>query len=285
MVRVAKTDPAQATTQAWQDEKTKQTQIVITKLRHKSEEEEASVFAAKLGLPYVDTNLIPVSNESIRTILEEDSKNFDVVAIQKDGKHVALASTDPTKKETADFIESLQKENHWDLKIFVISHYNLKKIQEKYKTISFADILSELSVNLSDEELEKSGQYLKDLVSLKDKIFTLSTTEILNIIMGGSYKLDASDIHLEPQEQDLRLRYRIDGVLHDVMNLPLEFHRSVISRIKMMSGMKLNLRDIAQDGTFEIRMKDKRVAIRVSIIPEILARAWLCVFWIHLPFK
>ena len=267
MVRVAKTDPAQAATQAWQDEKTKQTQIVITKLRHKSEEEEASLLAAKLNLPYIDTNLIPVSNESVKTILEEDSKKFSVVAIQKDGKHVSLASTDPTKKETAEFIAELQKENRWDLKIFVISHYNLVKIQEKYKTISFEDILSELSVNLSDEELEKSGQYLKDLVSLKEKIYTLSTTEILNIIMGGSYKLDASDIHIEPQEQDLRLRYRIDGVLHDVMILPLEFHKSITSRIKMMSGMKLNLRDIAQDGTFEIRMKEKKVAIRVSIIP------------------
>ena len=147
MVKVVKTNPAQATP-TWQDKKTKQTQTVISKLRHKSEEEEASLFAAKLDLPYIDTNLIPVSNESVRTILEEDSKRFNVVAIQKDGKHVALASTDPTKKETADFIARMQKENRWEMKVFVISHYNLEKIQEKYKTISFADILSELSINL-----------------------------------------------------------------------------------------------------------------------------------------
>lgn len=266
MVKLAKQKPA-AAVQTWQEEKSKKTQAVISKLRHQSEEEEASAFAAQINFPYVDTNLIPVSNESIRAILEEDSKKFNVVAIQKDGARITLASTDPTQKETAEFIEKLKKENYWEIKTFVISKYNLQKIQEKYKTVSFADILSELSVNLSDEELKKSGEYLKDLVTLKDKIHEFSTTDILNIIMGGSYNLDASDIHLEPQEKDLRLRYRIDGVLHDVLSLPLGFHRSIVSRIKMMSGMKLNLRDIAQDGTFEIRMKDKKIAIRVSIIP------------------
>jgi type IV pilus assembly protein PilB len=251
----------------WQAQRSKKTDSVLSQMQHKSEEEEASAFAASINFPYIDTNLIPVSNESVQAIAEEDSRKFNVVAIQKDGHRVTLVTPDPTQSETDAFIKKLQKENHWETKIFVVSRYNLNKIQEKYKGLVFLDIISQLSVNLTDEDLQKTGAFLKDLVSLKDKLRDLSTTEILNIIMGGSYSLGASDIHIEPQEKEVRLRYRIDGVLHDVLFLPIASHKTICSRIKMMSGMKLNLRDIAQDGTFEIKLKDKKIAIRVSVIP------------------
>ena len=82
-------------------------------------------------------------------------------------------------------------------------------------------------------------QELKDLISLKERISEMPTTQILGIIMGGGYKSNASDVHIEPQKETFRLRYRIDGVLHDVEFLPKTIFKSVLSRIKMMSGMKL----------------------------------------------
>jgi type IV pilus assembly protein PilB len=266
MVKVTKKSSAEPDN-SWQDKKTEKSQKILSRLKHASEEEEASLFAAEINFPYVDTNLIPVSNESIRAIPEKDSLKFNVVMIRKEGKRVTLASSNPTQKETADFIKKIQKENRWDAKVFVISKYNLKKIQEKYKNVVFVDIISQFSVNVTDADLQKLDETLKNLVSLKEKLPDLSTTEILNIIMGGSYRLGASDVHIEPQEKEVRLRYRIDGVLHDVLFLPMTLHKTLCSRIKMMAGMKLNLRDIAQDGNFEVKIADKKIAIRVSVIP------------------
>ncbi|MFA6383726.1 MAG: GspE/PulE family protein, partial [Parcubacteria group bacterium] len=240
---------------------------VLTTMRHKSEEEQASAFAAEINFPYIDTNLIPISLESLKTITEKESREFNVAAIQKTGKKVTLISTDPTQPKTVNFLQGLTQERSWELKIFVVSRYNMEKIWEKYKKIIFTDILSQLSITLTGEDLAKFDQYLKDLITLKQRINELPTTQILNVIMGGAYKLGASDVHIEPQEKDFRLRYRIDGVLHDVAELPLTVFKTIISRIKMMSGMKINLRDIAQDGTFDVNIDSKKVSIRVSIIP------------------
>lgn len=262
MVKIVKNKTTQEETQ-----KEKETRSVLTKMRHQSEEEQASAFAASISLPYVDTNLIPIATDSIKMLSEEDSRKFNVAVIQKSGKNVTIVSTDPNQKETADYIKMLKEANGWNIKIFVVSQYNLGKIWNRYKKIVFTDILSQLSVNLTGDDLKKFDEYLKDLMTLKQRINELPTTQVLNVVMGGAYKLGASDIHIEPQEKEFRLRYRIDGVLHDVAFLPLNIFKTIANRIKMMSNMKLNLRDIAQDGTFEVNIDNKKISIRVSIIP------------------
>lgn len=250
-----------------EDLKEKETRKVLAKMQRASEEEQASVFAAEIGFPYLDTNLVPISNDSLRVLKEEESRKYQVAVIIKIGKKVNLVSPDPTSPETSELIKKLADENGWEIKVFVISRHNMEKIWERYKTIIFVDILTEYSVNLSAEELEKFDQELKDLITLKQRITELPITQVLNVIMGGAYKLGASDVHIEPQEKELRLRYRIDGVLHDVAELPLTTFKSIVSRVKMMSGMKINLHDIAQDGTFEINFASKKIDIRVSLIP------------------
>jgi len=247
--------------------KTEDTEKVLSKMRHQSEEEQTSQFAASIGFPYIDTNLIPVSNESLKLISEADAISNQVAIIKKSAKDVTFVSPDPTKKETADFIEKLTKENGWNSRVFVISLYNFGKILEKYKALVFTDVLSQMSVNLTGKDLEEFDQFLKDLVTLKQRINELPVTQVLNVIMGGAYKLGASDVHIEPQEKEIRLRYRMDGVLHDIAFFSLNVYKSIISRIKMMSGMKINIRDIAQDGTFDVNLETKKVTIRVSLIP------------------
>jgi len=265
MIQILKTSPTDGTIK--ETRKEIDTKKVLSALRHQSEEEQASAFAAVLGLPYLDTNLVPISEESIKLLSEEDARQYNMAIIQKVGKKATIASPDPIQSETVRYLKNLSDTKGWDLQIFVISQYNMNKILERYKKIIFTDILSQLSVNLTGDDLEKFDEYLKDLVTLKQRINELPVTQVLNIIMGGAYKLGASDIHIEPQEKEFRLRYRIDGVLHDVAFLPLNIFKTIISRIKMMSGMKINLRDIAQDGTFEVNIEDKKITIRVSVIP------------------
>ncbi len=250
-----------------ESKKEKEAQKVLSRMRHRSEEEQASAYAEEIGLPYVDTNLIPISDENIRLLPEEDSKKYNLAVIQKSGKKISMVSTDPTKEETVRFLKNLQEEKGWEIKLFIVSGYNMRKIQDRYKKIVFVDVLTDLSVSLTGKDLEKFENDLNDLITLKQRISELPTSQVLNVIMGGAYKLGASDVHIEPQEKELRLRYRIDGVLHDVTYLPLTVFHTIVSRIKMLSDMKLNLTDIAQDGTFEVTIGDKKIAIRVSTIP------------------
>jgi len=255
------------TRQEGETEKEKTARKILTEMRHQSEEEQASTFAASINFPYVDTNLVPIANESLKLLSEEDSRKYNVAIIQKVARTTTVVSSDPTRPETADFLKKLAEENGWEMKIFVVSGYNMSQVQERYKKIIFTDVLSQLSVTLTGEDLKKFDQYLKDLITLKQRITELPVTQILNVIMGGAYKIGASDVHIEPEEKEIRLRYRIDGVLHDVAFFPGSVFKSIISRIKMMSGMKINIRDIAQDGTFEVTIADKKIDIRVSIIP------------------
>ena len=250
-----------------EDLKTKEAAKIISRMRHQSEEEQAAAFAQMIGFPYIDTNLFPVGTDDIKALTEEEARKFGVAVIRKNGRKITLIAMDPTQPAVSAFIQSLKDERGWEMKVFVASKYSVEKTWEKYKQVVFVDVLEQMNVNVSAEGVEKFEKELEDLKNLKQRITELSTTQILSIIMAGAYKLGASDVHLEPQENVLRLRYRIDGVLHDVVELPLAVFKSIITRIKMMSGMKINLRDIAQDGKFEIHIAEKKIDVRASVIP------------------
>ena len=240
---------------------------IISHFRKKEEEEITSAYAARLHLPYVDTNLVPISKDDIRLLTEEESKKFKIVVIHSVGRIVTLASVDPVNPDTQKFINSLKNERGWKIKLFVISRSNLKKLWEKYKQIVFLDVVDKISLNISEEDLKKVEKNIKDLIILKNRINELPTTKILDIILAGAYKLRASDVHIEPQEKKIRLRYRIDGVLQDVAFLPLNIFKSIVSRIKLLAKMKINIHDTSQDGAFEINLDNKKIDTRVSIIP------------------
>jgi type IV pilus assembly protein PilB len=240
---------------------------ILKQFRRKEEEEETSAFAASIELPYIDTNLVPVSIESLKLLKEDDARKYGIAIIQKVAKVTTVVSVDPTDPETQKFLKNLEEEFGWQIKKFVISRSNMANVLERYKKIVFIDLLDQMSLHLSAEELEKFDADLKNLLTLKLRVAELPVTQILNIIMAGAYKLRASDIHIEPQEKQIRLRYRIDGVLQDVAFLPLNVFKRILSRIKLMAGMKINLRDIAQDGTFEVLLGEKKIETRVSVIP------------------
>lgn len=112
---------------------------------------------------------------------------------------------------------------------------------------------------------------IKNLPSLKEKIknsLSKPLTEILEILFSGAIFLKASDIHFEPEEENLKIRFRIDGILQDLISLPLTFHEKIVSRIKILSRMKLNITERPQDGRFSILLKGKEREIRVSTLPS-----------------
>ena len=91
---------------------------------------------------------------------------------------------------------------------------------------------------------------------------------MLEVMLGGAISLNASDIHLEPEDKMVRMRYRLDGMLQDVMDIPHDVYKYLLSRIKLISGMKLNVTKTAQDGRFSIKLEGSDIEIRSSLIPS-----------------
>ena len=240
---------------------------VLSKMKHVSEEQQAATVASVLRLPYIDLNIFPVDPETLRTISKEDAEKYEVVCIKDPGKNVNLALANIQNSGLKGFLEKLQQEEGFKAKIFICSESGLKKTIEKYKHIALVDNLEDMQLTLSGKDLEEFEKNLKDVIDLKKRINEIPTTEVINIVMAGAVKMESSDIHFEPQEDGIRLRYRLDGILQNITVLPSPVYHYILSRVKVLSGMKINIRDIAQDGHFSIEMDGKEIDVRVSVLP------------------
>jgi len=240
----------------------------IKNLYHKSEEERATAMAKKLGFSYVDLSLIPIDAETVNSIPEEEAKKAEIAVIYKVGKKFQIAAVDPEKYETKKLLEKLKKEEGVNYSIVVVSKDSLKKAWANYDYGTITETFKSQAMILKEKDLTEFEKGIHDLIELKKRIAEIQTTEIFNIIMAGAIKTKSSDIHIEPNKEDIRLRYRIDGVLQEIVNLPKKAHKVIISRVKMLSKMKLNVSDIPQDGHFNINLENTSVNVRVSILPS-----------------
>ncbi len=239
----------------------------IKRLRHKSQEEEASVVAKKFNLPYVDLNLIPVDAETVVVVPEELARKADLAMIYKAGKKARIAVVDPENYETQKALEKLKKEEGIDWKLVVVSEGSLNKAWENYQRATVAESFESQQISLKSKKLTDFEKGIHNIVELKQRITEIPTTETLNIIIAGAIKTKASDIHLESAADHIRLRYRIDGVLQDIVHFPKKIQKFVISRIKILSKMKLNIDNAPQDGHFAANLENSTINIRVSVLP------------------
>lgn len=239
----------------------------LKRLYHKSEEEKANGIAAKFKLPYVDLSLIPITDDAVNSIPEADAKKANVAVVYKVGKKYQIAVIDPDNYETKKLLEKIKKEEGVNYSLVVVSTDSLGKAWASYGKGSVSETYENQGMTLKQEDLTEFEKGINNLIELKKRIAEIHTTEVFNIIMAGAIKTKASDIHIEPQEKQIRLRYRIDGVLQDIINLPKTVHKTIVSRLKMLSKMKLNVSDVPQDGHFSINLENTTVNVRASILP------------------
>lgn len=239
----------------------------IKRLYHKGEEDKATAVANKFNLPYIDLSLIPVKPDIINSIPEEDARNAEIAIIYKVGKKLQIAVVNPEKRETAEFLKKL-KEDRISYTLVIVSKDSLRKAWLSYEIGTVTEKFEDRGISLKKEDLTEFEKGINNIITLKNKISEINTTEIFNIIIAGAIKTKSSDIHIEPNEEYTRLRYRVDGVLQDIVKLPKKVHRTIVSRVKMLSKMKLNITDIPQDGHFSIDLENTKLNVRSSILPS-----------------
>ena len=143
----------------------------------------------------------------------------------------------------------------------------MQKVWDKYKDILQKTDEKIGTVSIDQGAISEIQKQIKNIADLKERLSAVSTTNLLEILLGGAIKVESSDIHLEPEEEKIRVRYRIDGVLSDIVEVSSENYNKLLSRIKINSGLKLNIHNAPQDGRFSVVFGEKIIEVRTSILP------------------
>lgn len=218
-----------------------------------------------LGIPFVDLKSIKVPFETLSLIPEPVARTHNIIAFKKTNDTLEVAMLDVADLSAIDFIK--KKVN---LKILprltdVESMKNVIIQYQKSLKAEFGDIIQKESATLrtiAEETGEKATE--EDLKKIAED---LPVVRIVDTLLKHAIIQDASDIHIEPMDDQLLVRYRIDGLLHDAMVLPKNAESSITARIKVLSNLKLDEKRLPQDGRFKIEMNNEKVSFRVSILP------------------
>ncbi len=213
--------------------------------------------AKALDVPYVDFKAKTLDKKLFDLLPESIVQTHQIVIFDQDKKKgvVSIATTDPEDLQTIDFIK---KKTGMEVKVSLTNPESIKNLIKQYhKGIKeeFKSFTPETP--LTGNQLDKSKTKAEDLPIVK----------IVDTFLEYAIFEGASDIHIEPEEKDLVVRYRIDGVLRDVMTLPKETQAGVVARIKVLANLKLDEHRLPQDGRFKIETDEAKVAFRVSVIP------------------
>ncbi|KKR21679.1 MAG: type II secretion system protein E [Candidatus Moranbacteria bacterium GW2011_GWA2_39_41] len=215
------------------------------------------LYAYILGVPFVDLSKEIIPADILQIVPEPIAKKYKIVAFEKTGSELKIAMLNPEDIQTVDFI---RKKTGLKIITCLTSEDSINIILKQYaKSLKaeFGDIIEKNSSEVSGDEkedLEKVAQGLP--------IIRIVDTLIKHAILQG-----ASDVHIEPDEKEVRVRYRIDGILHDAMTLPKQVKHGIIARIKVLSNLKLDEHRVPQDGRFKIEKDDLKISFRVSILP------------------
>ncbi len=245
----------------------------VSALHKKEEEELASTLSSYHGVPYLDLSTHPVNIDALRVIKEVDARKADLAVFNATDKKIDVAVLSPNNEKTMEVIEDL-KQRGYIPEIFMVSHQSLEKVWERYKDLSYSYETKSGALDISNDEIlemTKKVTSLEDVKKMIEEVLSMKRSyrisKILEIILAGAISLQASDVHLEPEEKDLRLRYRLDGVLTDILHFDSETFELLLSRIKLISELKLNVKEKAQDGRFSIKLSDAEIEIRTSLLP------------------
>ena len=237
---------------------TEQLQDVVLSSHTIDEPALTKLYAKYIDVPYVEIEPKDIPTETLSRIPERIARQYNAVIfkIDEDGR-IHLAMDDPDDIQAISFIE---KEIGTNVKIYIAAHDNILQCLENYR----GDVNEELNqvINIQREDDGNAQQ-----VSEADVAEDSPIAQTINLLLEYAIRSQASDIHIEPREEYVQIRYRIDGVLKEVNQLPRNVLGALVSRIKILSNLKIDERRVPQDGRFKIKIAGKQYALRVSTLP------------------
>lgn len=245
----------------------------VQEIRNQEEEIFVERIAEKFGLPYIDLSGTNIETDALVVVKEEDARRAQVAPFKIVGKDLYLAVKSPNIAETQSLLNKLEEK--YSLGIHMVSTKSLEKAWGRYADVSHAMNTQGGMLDISPEELERLAENIqsnndiaREFTSVIQGVGLKKTTQLMEVIFGGAIATKTSDVHIEAQADQVRLRFRQDGVLQDIVDFDHESYRKLLSRIKLLSEMKITQTENAQDGRFTIDFDGKEIEVRVSVIPS-----------------
>ncbi len=212
------------------------------------------------GIPYVNLENTTIPQDVLDLIpLDVAERNMAVPIAEVQGR-LAIAMLDAMNIQSVDYLSTLIQR---PIKVFMASQESIRHILDQYKTdLSGVDALAE-NIDLQEAQAQENKRVVQTIVQ------DSPISKALNTILEYAVRAKASDIHIEPLEKSLKIRCRIDGVLREIMNLPKSIEPALVSRIKILSNLKIDEHRIPQDGQFAVAIGDKEVDLRIAISPVV----------------
>ncbi len=223
-----------------------------------SEDVLGQLIAEFYQVPYIKLSHKIIPRDALSIIPEEAATTFRMIPFVKSGSELHLAMVDPSDLEAREFVK---RHTGLKVKIFYVNIPDLNQSLGQYKSN-----IKDMFTTIIEENIQKSqtGKKGEDITKLAED---LPVIKILDTIMEYATAENASDIHFEAAEKEFLVRFRVDGVLRDILNLPKSIHPAIIARIKILSSLKIDEHRVPQDGRFKFKIKDNFIALRVSILP------------------
>ncbi len=247
---------------------------ILTKLGFVSDEEITSFLSRQYGIPAVNLDHFEISEDVIKRIPVDVAQRYSIIPLSRTGSTLTVAIADPTNIYALDDLKFITNLN---IEPVVASEYSIRKAIEKYYETESAMELRKVMEDLAEideEELEViEDEDDLDLESLEASSVEAPVVRLVNSLLTDAVRRGASDIHVEPYEKEMRIRFRIDGILHEIMKPPLKMRDAICSRIKIMSKLDIAEKRLPQDGRMKLKMKlegkRKELDFRVSVLPTL----------------
>jgi type IV pilus assembly protein PilB len=242
---------------------------------HKQEEERLiEMLSQKYNLPYLQIVPQLIDIEAVPLLPERIARDSFIAVYNKPSKNeLGVAVFSPNNPKTQAALEALKKEGYTPV-VSMVSRESLETVWERYKEISLAKKSDAGVLDVTSDDISVLMEGITNTAQVSDMISNILSekkshqfSNIFEFILSGAFAVRSSDIHMEPQEDSVRIRYRIDGVLQDVTSIDTELYRRISTRVKLLSGLKLNIKKDTQDGRFSIRFKSDNIEIRTSVLP------------------
>ena len=238
----------------------------LAKLGYISDEEITSFLSTQYRLPAIDLDEFEVDAEVIRLVSREVCEKHKILPVSRSGSSLIVAMADPTNLHAIDDIKFL---TGYNVEPVVASETAIHAAIERYYNVgpSYDEVMAEFNIDDEDIDFTASDEELNAL-ELERASADAPVVRLVNMLLLNAIRKRASDVHIEPYERKLRVRYRVDGVLNEEMTPPLRLKAALVSRLKIMSKLDIAERRLPQDGRIKLKLgKGREMDFRVSVLP------------------
>ena len=237
---------------------------VLIKLGMVNEEAIISFFGDQLGIPRIDFANYILEPKVVDILPENFCRKNLIIPLFKIGETITIAMVDPLDIFTLD---EVRLKTGCEVDPVVVSEKDLTKVFDQYYGVK--GTMNDIVQSIDKDKLEIKAGKEADPKAVQGLVEDAPIVKLVNLLITEAIKAGASDIHIEPDETILGTRYRVDGVLHEVMSPPRDLQSAIISRIKILSGMDIAEKRIPQDGRFQLKLEGRQIDARVSTIPTV----------------